>query len=81
MLMTFQTQWGRFCWMRLPYGLSTSSEIFLNMLHSALENLDGTAGIADDVMVCEVGDTYQEALTTHDVKLRNLLLRCCDKNI
>ncbi len=51
------------------------------MLQSALENLDGTAGIADDVMVYGVGDTYQEALTDHDVKVRNLLLRCGAKNI
>ncbi len=67
--------------MRLLYGLSISSEIFQKMLHSALENLDGTTGIADGVMVYGVGDTYQESLTAHDVKIRNFLLSCHDKNI
>ena len=40
MLTTFQTPNGRYRWLRLPFGLCTSSEIFQKRLHQVLEGLD-----------------------------------------
>ena len=41
LLTTFGTPFGRFRWLRLPFGLKVSSEIFQKRLHQALEGLEG----------------------------------------
>ena len=58
MLTTFATPYGRYRWLRLPFGLSVSSEIFQKHLHQALKGLPGVNCIADDVLV-----TVQAMLT------------------
>ena len=50
-LTTFDTPFGRYRWMKLPFGLNTSSEIFQRKLHQALEGLDGTLCVADDIII------------------------------
>ena len=60
-LTTFQTPVGRYKWLRLPFGLNASSEIFQKKLHMALENIDGIVCIADDILVYGIGDTYEDA--------------------
>ena len=56
--------------MKLPFGLNTSSEIFQRKLHQALEGLDGTLCVADDIII--YGCTPEE----HDIRLVSLLERC-----
>ena len=51
MLTTFNSPFGRFRWLRLPFGLSVSSEIFQQRIHMALEALDGVVCVADDLLV------------------------------
>ena len=51
LLTTFATPFGRFRWLRLPFGLKVSSEIFQKRLHQALEGLEGVRCIADDVII------------------------------
>ena len=46
MLTTFVTPYGRYRCLRLPFGLSVSSEIFQKHLHQALEGLPGVKCIA-----------------------------------
>ncbi|XP_068243843.1 uncharacterized protein [Palaemon carinicauda] len=46
-----------------------------------LENLDGVVCIADDVLICGVGETYEEAVKDHDSKLIKFLERCQAKGI
>ena len=81
LLTTFQTPIGRFRWLRLPFGLKVSSEIFQKQLHVNLENLEGVVCIADDILVFGVGDTHDEALRDHDLKLNKFLQRCQEKGI
>ncbi|KAL9964255.1 hypothetical protein ACROYT_G027871 [Oculina patagonica] len=50
MLTTFATPYGRYRWLRLPFGLSVSSEIFQKRLHQELDGLPGVKCIADDGM-------------------------------
>lgn len=75
-LTTFQTPFGRYKWNRLPFGLAVSSEIFQKRLMTALEGLDGTICVADDILVFGVGENDGEAEIDHERKLEALLNRC-----
>ena len=74
-LTTFQINFGRFRWLRLPFGLSVSSEIFQKKLLEAITGLKGIVCIADDIVIH--GATENE----HDQNLSNLIKRCEMKNI
>ena len=76
MLTTFATPYGRYRWLRLPFGLSVSAEIFQKRVNQALDGLDGTLNISDDILLYGVGDTKEEAVKDHDAKLVRLLERC-----
>ena len=69
-LTTFATPFGRYRWLRLPFGLKVSSEIFQKRLCMALEGLEGVQCVADDVIV------YGRDRDDHNCNLRNLLSRC-----
>ena len=75
MLTTFATPYGRYRWLRLPFGLSVSSEIFLKHFHQELQGLPGVKCIADDILIhgtCEAD---------HDSNLDGLMRRCQQKGI
>ena len=63
-LTTFQTPFGRYCVLRLPFGLSVSQDIFQLEMDRILEKCNGVCGIADDFVV------YGTTEIEHD---RNLL--------
>ena len=67
LLTTFRTPFGRYCFLRLPFGLSVSQDIFQQRMDSILEKCGGVIGIADDVAV--FGQTEQE----HDKHLHQLM--------
>ena len=48
LLTTFITPWGRFCFNRLPYGISTGSEQFQKCMNNILEGLEGVECEIDD---------------------------------
>ena len=75
LLTTFQTCYGRYRWLRLPFGTCASSEIFQRTLLEALEGLTGVICIADDVVIHGV------TLEDHDRNLNDFLLRCQEKGI
>ncbi len=75
LLTTFQTCFGRYRWLRLPFGLSVSSEIFQKKLLENLQGLSGIACIADDIMV------HGSDNKTHDTALEALMERCLEKQI
>lgn len=62
-------------------GISPAPEVFQRMLTQALEGLPGIYLIADDVLITGEGDTQETAYMDHDVKLRQFLSRCREKNI
>ena len=80
-LTTFATPHGRYRWICLPFGLSTSSEIFQKHLPHALENLPGVLCIADNILIYGTGETDEEATANHDRSLQDLLQRCKDRGI
>ena len=81
LLTTFSTPYGRYRWLRLPFGLSVSPEIFQKHVNQALEGLEGILNIADDILVYGVGETAEQANADHDKKLGALLQRCRERGI
>ena len=80
-LTTFNTQFGRYRWLRLPFGLNVSAEIFQRKLHQVLSDIEGIACIADDIIVIGNGVDVEEANKIHDQRLLMLLKRCEDVGI
>ncbi|KAJ0169313.1 hypothetical protein K1T71_015197 [Dendrolimus kikuchii] len=68
-LCTFSTPFGRYQFLRLPYGINCAPEVFHAKLRQHLEDLEGVESFADDVIVW--GSTRQE----HDRRLKDLLQR------
>ena len=75
-LTTFQTPFGRYHWLRLPFGLAISSKIFQKKLQFALDGLPGVICVADDVLVYGNGENVKDSVLDHDSKLKLLLGRC-----
>lgn len=80
-LTTFNTPFGRYRWLRLPFGLSSAPEEFKRRQHQVVEGLPGVLSIHDDILVYGEGDTYEEAHQDHDRKLENLMIRCQERNV
>ena len=80
-LITFWTPFGRFRWLRMPFGISSAPEEFQRRQHEVLENLNGVDVIADDILVYGREKTYEEALADHDKNLKALLQRARDVNL
>jgi hypothetical protein len=75
------TTHGRYRWKRLPFGINSAPEEFQMRLMTAFEGLDGTAMIADDILVYGTGDTYEEVELYHDRKLISLMERAKQKDV
>ena len=50
-LTTFWSPYGRYRWLRLPFGLSSAPEECQRRLQTTLQSLDGVEVVADDVLV------------------------------
>lgn len=65
-LTTFNTPYGRFRWLRMPFGICSAPEEFQKRMNNTFENLKGTAVLADDLLVFGKGedmhgDSYQRS--------------------
>ena len=68
LLTTFITPYGRFRFRRLPFGITSASEIFQKRMSELLEGLDGMAVTQDDVIIGGVIN-----LEEHDRPLNEVL--------
>ena len=48
---TFNSPFGRYKYLRLPFGIKSSSEVFQRTIFQILENIDGCEVIADDILI------------------------------
>ena len=48
--MIFATQWGRYRWLRMPFGIRPAPEEFQRRLNESLEGLEGVRAVADDIL-------------------------------
>lgn len=75
LLTAFNTPFKKYCFVRLPFGLSVSSEIFCETMDSALQGIPGTFPCADDVKV--QGSTDER----HDLHLLETVSRAEQKGL
>ena len=80
LLTTFITPFGRYRWLRFPFGLTSAPEEFQRRQHRVIENLPGVVAIHNDILVIGNGATHEEAQRDHDVKVHALMCRCREKN-
>ena len=66
-LTTFITPFGRFCFKRLPFGISSGSEIFHRMMSQLLSDIPGVICDIDDVLI------FAPDQNEHDRRLRLVL--------
>ena len=81
LLTTFDTPFGRYRWLRLPYGAKPSAEMFQKSLYKSVGDLENLINIADDMLLYGCGDTMEEAICDHDRHLVVFLQRCRDRGI
>ena len=51
LLTTFNTPWGKYRWLRMPFGLKVSGDVFQEILDRVLRLVPGVLGIADDIVI------------------------------
>ena len=73
MLTMFCTPFGRYRWLRLPFGLTSTLEVFQCKQHEVLEGLHIVEIIADDILVLWLWKTQEEAIRDHGANLIELL--------
>ena len=69
LLTTFISPFGRFCFNRLPFGITSAPEYFQKGMSEILSGLDGTVCMMDDVLV------YGKCQEEHDHRLTAVLER------
>ncbi|GFS26773.1 transposon Ty3-I Gag-Pol polyprotein [Elysia marginata] len=69
-LTAFNPPFGRYKFLRMPFGLKMSQDIFQSKIDQTFEGCSGVIGIADDIVVS--GKTEKE----HDENLRKMIQRC-----
>ena len=80
-LTTFNTPFGRYRWLRMPFGISSAPEEYQRRQDQTVEGLPGVRSIIDDILIYGEGDTEEEAIADHDVKFRALMERCKERNL
>ena len=80
-LTTFWTQFVKYRWLRMAFGLTSSPEVFQRRLQLALDGLDGIFFVADDILIIGRGETDEEARRDHDENLARLLQRAREQNL
>ena len=81
MLTTFNTPFGHFRWLRMPFGICSAPEKFQRRMNNTFENLKGTAIIADDLLLLGEGDDIESATKDHDENLKHALQRARKRNL
>ena len=65
-LTTMHTSYGKYRWLRLPFGITSAPDEFHIRLTSALEGLDGIISIADGILVYGEVNNFEDAQPDHD---------------
>ena len=75
LLTTFVTPFGRYCFNRLPFGISSAPEIFQRTMSRILDGLEGVVCHMDDILI------HGPAQTIHDNRVRKVLERLTEAGV
>ena len=78
---TFWTPFGRYRYLRMPFGVNIAPEEFECKLQEKVADLPGVEVLRDDMLVIGYGTTQQEANRNHDENLKRLLNRAREVNL
>jgi hypothetical protein len=73
-LLTFNTPFGRYRYLRLPFGISSAPEVFSKRVQEMFSDLTGVECIVDDILV------WGETTAEHDSRVQQMLQRCREVN-
>ena len=80
-LTNFNTPFGRYRWLRMPFGISSAPKEFQKRMNDTFGDLKVTAVIADDLLVYREGDDMETATSDHDKNLRIVFERARERNL
>ena len=75
LLTTFITPFGRFCFNRLPFGISSAPEIFQRSMTEILQDMEGVICHMDDILI------HAPDQVVHDQRVRAVLKRLHEAGI
>ena len=78
---TFNTPFGRYRWLRMPFGISSAPEVWQRTMHEFVEGLHGVEVIADDFVIAGFGDTDEEANKSLEDNERSFFAKCRTWNL
>ena len=76
LLTTFNTPWGKFRFLKLPFGLKMAGDAFQERLDKITRLVDGVISIADDILIPGKCTNHD-----HDARLLTLLETACMNNV
>ena len=65
----------------MPFGISSVPEVWQQRMNQIVEGLSQVEVIADDFLICGVGDTVEEATANHDQNLKVFLSRARERGL
>lgn len=74
-LCTFNTAFGRYKFLRVPFGISSVSEVFHKRLYEYFDDIEGVILFVDDLLC------FADSKELHDMRLRQVLERCKQINV
>ena len=74
-LMTFNLPFGRYWFLRMPFGLRMAQDVYQHLISQRIEGCPGVTGIVDNIVV--FGRTEEE----QDPNRHNLMERCVAKGL
>ncbi|XP_013889783.1 uncharacterized protein K02A2.6 [Austrofundulus limnaeus] len=74
-LTTFNTVFGRYRFLRLPFGLKSAQDVFKHKVGETYEGLQGVVAIVDDILV------YSKTKEEHNQNLRAVLQRSRERGV
>ena len=74
-LCTFNTPFGRYRYLRLPFGVSCAPEIYHRTIHQLFENIPNVDTSMDDIIIW--GSTREQ----HDASVRRVLDKCRESGL
>ncbi len=63
-LCTFATPWGRYKWLRLPFGVSPAPEVFHRIIAELIQDLPGVVHYIDDILIMATTRAEHDRLVT-----------------
>ncbi|XP_052756041.1 uncharacterized protein K02A2.6-like [Galleria mellonella] len=72
---TFNTPFGRYKFLRMPFGICSASEVFHRKMYENFDDIEGVCMYIDDLLI------YAKTKKEHDKVLRKVLNRCRKINL